>query len=429
MHTSDLIIIGAGPGGYTAADYAVKQGLNVVIIEAGQVGGTCLNAGCIPTKCLAHDAELLRNPLLGERGIDDTNFQRIQDRKNEVVGTLRQGVESILSQRGITLVRGKAEFVEPHVVAVSDEQYTAPNIIISTGSRAKLPPFAIDGMKSAHTKVLTSTELLNIDYVPRRLAIVGAGVVGMEFASAFESFGSHVEVYEFMKECLPMLDRDIAKRLRKSIEKRGVGFHMNYSVQSVDELEADVVLIATGRAANVEGLGLDRIGIACDKRGIVVGDDMQSNVKGVYAIGDVNGRVMLAHAAEWQGRRAINSILGVPDSIKFDIMPSAIFTYPEAACVGPTGDALKAAGTEFNTYKGFYRANGKAIATGETEGMVKVFATNDGIVRGCHAYGAHAADIVQEVASLMNMGVTVARLRDMIHTHPTLGEILIDAVK
>lgn len=226
-----------------------------------------------------------------------------------------------------------------------------------------------------------------------------------------------------------MLDRDIAKRLRKTIEKRGVSFHMNYSVQSVDELDANVVLIATGRAANVEGLGLDRIGIVCDKRGIVVGDDMQTNVKGVYAIGDVNGRAMLAHAAEWQGRRAVNSILGSPDSIRFDIMPSAIFTYPEAACVGLTGDALKTSGTEFATYKGFYRANGKALATEETEGLVKVFAFNDDTVCGCHAYGAHAADIVQEVSSLMNMGVTVAQLRDMIHTHPTLGEILIDAVK
>ncbi len=425
---ADLIIIGAGPGGYATAGYAARNGMSVIVIEKGDVGGTCLNRGCIPTKCLAHDADLLRNPLLTDKENKDVDFQRIQGRKDAVVAQLRQGVETLLSQPGITLVRGEATFIDTHTIAVGSETYTSPNIIIATGSHAKLPPFAVKGMGSAMKKVVTSTELLEIDHVPERLAIVGAGVVGMEFASAFNTFGSHVEVYEFMKECLPMLDRDIAKRLRKTMEKRGITFHMKNSVQSVDELDADVVLIATGRTANTDGLCLDNAGIIYNNKGISVDDNMQTNVKGVYAIGDINGRAMLAHAAEWQGRRAVNHIMHKDDNIRLDIMPSAIFTYPEAACVGPTDETLKEQDVEFKTLKGFYRANGKALSIGETEGMVKVYAGSDGRIIGCHAYGAHAADIVQEVAALMNMDATTERLADIVHIHPTLAEVLSSAV-
>lgn len=425
---TDLIIIGAGPGGYATAGYAARNGMSAVVIEKDEVGGTCLNRGCIPTKCLAHDADLLRNPLIQDHEHQYVDFKRIQERKDTVVSQLRQGVETLLSQPGITLVRGEATFTDAHTIAVGTETYTAKNIIIATGSHAKLPPFAVEGMNSGTNKVVTSTELLEIDHVPERLAIVGAGVVGMEFASAFNTFGSHVEVYEFMKECLPMLDRDIAKRVRKTMEKRGITFHMKYSVQSVDELDADVVLVATGREANTDGLGLGTVGIAYNNKGITVDDNMQTNVEGVYAIGDVNGRTMLAHAAEWQGRRAVNHILHRNDNIRLDIMPSAIFTYPEAACVGPAEDALKEQGVEFKTHKGFYRANGKALAIGETEGLVKVYSDSNGRIIGCHAYGAHAADIVQEVAALMNMNATTEQLADIIHIHPTLAEVLSSAV-
>lgn len=212
------------------------------------------------------------------------------------------------------------------------------------------------------------------------------------------------------------------------MEKRGIVFHMKYSVQSVDELNADVVLIATGRGANVDGLDLDKAGIAYDRKGISVDDNMKTNVDGVYAIGDVNGRMMLAHAAEWQGRRAVNAILGIRDDIRLDIVPSAIFTYPEAAAVGPTEEKLKEENISYKVMKGFYRANGRALAIDETDGMLKLITDNDGRIIACHVYGAHAAEIVQEVAVLMNYGVTVDRLRDIIHIHPTLGEILIDAV-
>lgn len=425
MKSIDLIIIGAGPGGYDTAVYAAEHGLNTVIVESAEVGGTCLNHGCIPTKCFVHDADLIRNSISTCNGKCVVDFSQIQARKDTVVRQLRQGIETLLSRPGITLVRGKARFLDAHTISINDEEYSAKNIIIATGSHSKLPQFAVEGMKSAKTKVVTSTELLNIDYVPERLAIVGAGVIGMEFASVFNAFGSHVEVYEFLKECLPTLDKDIAKRLRKTLEKRGISFHMKYSVKDVDELNADTVLIATGRAANTDGMDLDNAGIAYDKRGIMVDGNMETNVKGVYAVGDVNGRTMLAHAAKWQGRRAVNHILGLEDRIRLDIIPSAIFTYPEAAGVGPTEEALKESNVEYTVTKNFFRANGKALAIGETEGMLKLIADKNGKILSCHMYGPHSADIVQEVSALMNTDITIDRLNDIIHIHPTLEEILV----
>ena len=317
MTTTDLIIIGAGPGGYHTAGYAAKHGLQVVIIEKGELGGTCLNVGCIPTKSFAHDADLYRNPLVpkSENGID---FKPILERKNQVVAQLVSGIATLLSQPGITLVKGEAHFVDAHTVEVGGEQYTAKNILIATGSQSKILPFMHDNPHIG-SNVMTSTELLNIDFVPRRLCIIGAGVIGMEFASAFQTFGSEVTVVEFLKECLPPIDADIAKRMRKALEKRGIKFYMQSGVQDIRtipgaegrdtavvtferkgqrvDLEADVVLVATGRGAYMDHLNLEAAGVAYDRKGITVDDNMQTNVPGVYAIGDVNGRIQLAHAA------------------------------------------------------------------------------------------------------------------------------------
>ena len=261
----------------------------------------------------------------------------------------------------------------------------------------------------------------------------------MEFASILNSFGCEVSVVEFLKECLPALDGDIAKRLRKCLEKRGVAFYMQSGLKSAangkvvfekkgkeTELETEKVLLAVGRKPNVEGLGLDEVGIEYDKKGITVNDMMQTSVPGVYAIGDVNGRQMLAHAAEMQGKRAVNSILGLQDDIRFEIMPAAIFTNPEAACVGKTEEQLKAEGVEYICQKHYYRANGKALAMNETEGMLKLLADKKGLIIGCHVYGAHAADLVQEVSVLMCRNTTLQQLHDMTHIHPTLSEIIVE---
>ena len=411
---ADLIIIGAGPGGYRAAEFAAKQGLKVIIFEDAEVGGTCLNVGCIPTKTYVHAK----------------TFEEARERMAQVVPQLRAGVEAILSHPNITLVRKKAVFGK---TAIFGE---AP-VIIATGSETKWLP--IEGVKT-DSRVVDSTGLLHLDTLPKRLAIIGAGVIGMEFASVFDRFGSEVTVIEYLKECLPALDSDIAKRLRKYLEKRGITFRMKTALENLADIDADVILMATGRKPRTEGLGLEQLGITLAPNGAIpVDDDFrvisslplekpgegdQRSGMGMYAIGDVNGRQMLAHAAEMQAVHAVNQILGKSDGIRFDIMPAAIFTEPEAACVGPTEDQLKAAGIPYIVKKSFWRANGKALAMGETEGMLKLFASPEGLILGCHAYGAHASDIIQEVSVLMCKHTTLAELADMVQIHPTLSEIL-----
>ena len=403
MNKTDLIIIGAGPGGYRAAEYAAKNGLKVVIFEGSEVGGTCLNVGCIPTKTYVHSA----------------TFAEARERMAQVVPQLRAGVEGILSHPNITLVREKGVFADAHTVG----DYTADNIIIATGSETKWLP--IKGCDDP--RVVDSTGLLNLDTLPKRLCIIGAGVIGMEFASVFHRFGSEVTVIEYLKECLPALDSDIAKRLRKLLEKRGITFKMKTAVENVADIDADVILMATGRKPRVQK-DFANAGIEFDERkGVVVDDNFKTTVNGIYAIGDVNGKQMLAHAAELQAIRAVNHIIGKKDGIDFSIMPAAIFTEPEAACVGPTEDQLKAVGSTYVCKKAFWRANGKALAMNESEGMLKLFVSPDDLIMGCHAYGAHAADIVQEVSVLMCKQTTLHELADMVHIHPTLSEILKNA--
>ena len=338
-----------------------------------------------------------------------------------MVPQLRAGVEGILSHPNITLVRERGAFVDAHIVG----EYTAPNIIIATGSETKWLP--IPGKDDP--RVVDSTGLLNLETFPQRLAIIGAGVIGMEFASVFNRFGSEVTVIEYLKECLPALDSDIAKRLRKYLEKRGITFKMKTAVENIADIDADVILMATGRKPRIQP-DFAKAGFEYDERlGITVDNHFETTVKGIYAIGDANGRQMLAHAAEMQAIRAVNHILGKTDNICFDIMPAAIFTEPEAACVGPTEDQLKAQGVTYVCKKAFWRANGKALAMGETEGMLKLFCDANGVILGCHAYGAHSADIVQEVSVLMCKHTTIDELADMVHIHPTLSEILKSAAE
>jgi dihydrolipoamide dehydrogenase len=408
MKECDLIVIGAGPGGYRAAEYAAKQGLQVVIVEEGEVGGTCLNVGCIPTKTYVHSA----------------TFAEARERMTTVIPQLRAGVEGILSHPNITLLRGRASFVSPSECSVCGDIISAKNIVIATGSETKWLP--IKGLDDP--RVVDSTGLLQLETLPKKLCIIGAGVIGMEFASIFNRFGSEVTVIEYLKECLPALDSDIAKRLRKQLEKKGVTFKMKTAVENVADLDADVILMATGRKPRVQA-DFANAGVEYDERkGIAVDENFKTTVNGIYAIGDVNGRQMLAHAAEMQAVHVVNHILGKSDAIRFDIMPAAIFTDPEAACVGPTEDQLKELGVAYECRKSFWRANGKALAMDETEGMLKLFSAADGRLLGCHAFGAHAADIVQEVSVLMCRDTTIGQLRDMVHIHPTLGEILLSAV-
>ena len=466
-----IIIIGAGPGGYETALVAAKRGVEVVLIEAGPVGGTCLNEGCIPTKAFCKNAEVLDGlreaEAFGVTGLSyGFDFKAVAARKNAVVEQLRGGVEGLLGHKNITLVRGKASFKDAHTVTVipgfssvipsdaeeSPQEYTADYIIIATGSvSASLPIPGAD-----LPGILTSRGILDIEEVPQRLCVIGGGVIGLEFASIFRSFGSEVTVVEYCKDILPRFDTDLAKRLKQSLGKRGIEINTQAQVTSITEnsgeytvtftrkgkeetVVADKVLMAVGRKANVASLNLADAGIEFTSRGIVVNDVMQTNVPHIYAVGDINGKMMLAHAATFQGLVALDHIMGVENEIDLSMMPAAVFTSPEAASVGKTEDECKEAGIPVKCLKSFFRANGKAVTMGETDGFCKIVVAAEpkegaespyepGRVLGCHLYGPHASDIVQEACSMITRKATLKEFQDVIHTHPTLTEVLQSAL-
>jgi dihydrolipoamide dehydrogenase len=452
-----IIIIGAGPGGYETALLAARRNLEVVLIESGPVGGTCLNEGCIPTKAFCKNAEVLDGlreaEEFGVTGLSyGFDFKKVVERKNAVVYQLRGGVEGLLGHKNITLVRGKASFKDQHTVVVDDKEYSADYVIIATGSvSASLP---IDGADLPG--VITSKEILDVDEVPQRLCVIGGGVIGLEFASIFRSFGSEVTVLEYCKDILPRFDTDLAKRLKQSLSKRGIEINTQAQVTGISEnsgeytvsfirkgkeesVVSDKVLMAVGRRANIGSLNLSDAGVEFTPRGVLVNNVMQTNVPHIYAIGDINGQMMLAHAATFQGIVALDHIMGIENEIDLSVMPAAVFTSPEAASVGLTEDECKEKDIPVKCFKSFFRANGKAVTMGETDGFCKVVVAAEpkegaespyepGRVLGCHMYGPHSSDIIQEACALISRKVTVSEFHDIIHTHPTLTEVLQSAI-
>ena len=428
-----LLIIGAGPGGYETAVEAVKRGMEVTLITEGPLGGTCLNEGCIPTKTFCHYAELIeQNRKAGlEVNID---FRNIAERKDAVIGQLRGGIESLL--KGVNVVYGKASFKDAHTVTAGGQDYEADRIIIATGSQSAILP--IPGADTA----MTSREILALREVPSSICVIGGGVIGLEFASLFRSFGSEVTVLEYCKALLPRFDTDIAKRLKQALGKRGIRIETQAQVTAIDggtvryikkdtecEVQSDAVLMAVGRRANIEGLNLEAAGIEYDRRGIKVDAGFRTSAADIYAVGDVTGGIMLAHVATYQGLRALNDIEGKQDSIRFDVVPAAVFTIPEVAVVGMTEDECKEQGIAIRCLKSFYRANGKAVSMDEAEGYCKVIASaEDGRILGCHIMGAHSSDMIHEVAVMMNMNASLSDVRNIIHAHPTLSEVLQAAI-
>lgn len=445
---TDLIIIGAGPGGYETALLAAERGKKVVLINGGQLGGTCLNAGCIPTKCMVKDASVV-NTLknAGEFAADnvkfDFDFNKVVLRRREVVSQLRSGVETLLTKAGVTIVEGIARFKDPFTVTVGDDEYNAGHIIIATGSESKSLP--VPGADAEW--VLDSTAILNLEYVPESLVIVGGGVIGLEFASVFNAFGSEVTVIEFMKNIAPTFDSDISKRLKQSLSKRGVKiltgaavkrFEQNdeykpvttYELKGKEEgIVSTDVLMAVGRRPNVDGLNLEAAGVNYSPRGIEVDDNMQTNVSHIYAIGDVNARMMLAHVATFQGKRALNHIDGVVDDIRFDVVPAALFTDPECAMAGMTEEQCKEKGIPVRIGKSFYRANGKALAMGESDGLCKlIFNADTEELIGAHIMGAEAAILAQQCCDFITARRTSKEISQTIFGHPTLSEIILAAL-
>jgi dihydrolipoamide dehydrogenase len=458
----ELIVIGAGPAGYPAAAIGVKQGLKTLLIEARELGGTCLNRGCIPTKSFCRSAEsaleIGRSAEFGVNVADSAisvDIKRVVERKNEIVAQLREAVTAVVS--GADIKQGKARFISNDTVEVEGEQFTAPKIVIATGSTPAILP--IPGAELC----LTSNEILDTENIPQSMAIIGGGVIGLEFASIFSAFGCEVTVVEFCKEILPGFDRDIAKRLRTALTKRGVKFLVGAGAEAVEkdaesgflkvkynqknrpgELVAEQVLMAVGRRAVVPE-GAAEIGIEVGRKGIVVDENFMTSVAGIYAIGDCNGLCQLAHAATAQARR----MMGLANDLS--PIPAAVFTVPEVAASGLTEEQAEQQNLSFRVVKLPIRSNGKALTLGETEGLVKMVisvpetasenaansasengeksAANKPKILGCHILGPHASDLIMEASLAISAGLSVDAIQQAIHPHPTLSELLPSALK
>ena len=419
---TDLIIIGAGPGGYETAVEAAKRGMTVTLINDGPLGGVCLNEGCIPTKTFCHYA-------------GKEEFAAVAASKEAVVNQLRNGVAYLLKNPNITIIEGKASFKDAKTIVVNGEEYTAKDIIIATGSKPAI--LSIPGADSEI--VLTSTDVLNLKELPESICVIGGGVIGLEMASYLHRFGVEVTVLEFAPQVLPNFDAEISKRLKILLTKQGIKIETDAQVTAIDDegfvtykkkdqeynVECDKVLMAVGRTPNTADLNLEAAGIAYNRKGIEVDDNMQTSVPHIYAIGDVNGKMMLAHVATFQGTRALNNIQGKNDKIKFNLVPSAVFTIPEVASVGLTEAQCDDEELDYKSVKVPFGTVGKAVAMGETDGFCRLIIDNETrTILGCHIMGAHASDLIQEVVTMMNLGVTIDDAKDIIHAHPTLNEII-----
>lgn len=443
----EVAVIGAGPGGYETAIKAAQMGKKTCIIESTYFGGTCLNVGCIPTKALIRTAELYSEIKEADHfaieGVDlskvSVNMKKLQQRKNTVVKTLVGGVKGLLRGNKVTVIEGKASFVDAHTLAVGDKKVTAQSVIIATGSSVFMPPFIAQEGKN---NILTSTEALDLDHVPGTVAVIGGGVIGVEFAFLLGKLGSKVTVLELMDHILPMVDEEVSGLAQKRMAKDGVTFQLGAKVSKVKdnvvyyeaegkqcEVKADAILMAVGRTPNTEGLNAEGIGIEFDRKAIKVDEFMRTNIPGVYAIGDVNGKVMLAHTASHEGMVAVAHICGHEEEMNYERIPSCIYLSPEIACIGLTekqarekyGDGIKIG--RFNMM-----ANGKSLIAGDTDGMFKTIVEGEtGEILGVHLYGQHVTDMIGEISVAMTAEATAEEVIHSIHPHPTVNEAMGEA--
>lgn len=447
-----ITILGAGPGGYVAAIRAAQLGAEVTVIEDTEVGGTCLNRGCIPTKTLIASAEVLHKTRNAEdfglelNGTVSPNIQKIMERKRKVVDTQVKGIRGLFKSWGVKLLEGRGVILDPKKIKVtlkdgSTEEVETDKIIIATGSSpAQIPVFPFDG-----TRILSSDHAINLDTIPKSLIIVGAGVIGCEFAFIYKEFGSEITMVEMMPRAVSTEDEEISALLEREIKKKKIKLMTNIGVQKVDvkedgvtatlsdgkTIEAEKVLVSIGRAVNSKNIGLENIGVNTGKRGeVIVDNKMQTNVEGVYAIGDVVGGIMLAHLASKQGLIAAENATGGDATIKYDVIPAAIFTSPEIASVGLREHQVKEKGIKYKVGRFQFRALGKAHAMGEISGMFKII-SEEGTdkILGAHIIGPHASDLIHEIAVAMDGGLTVNDIAHTIHAHPTLAEGVMEAAE
>lgn len=450
METHDLIVIGGGPGGYTAAIRAAQLGLDVACIEKEKaLGGTCLRIGCIPSKALLESSELYEKTRNGleRHGIVASgvslDLARMLRRKNQVVASLTQGVASLLRKNKIRRYLGHARFVSGSALTVENanraQRVQAKHIIIATGSKASsLPGIDLDA-----DRIGTSTEALSYSRVPNRLAVIGAGYIGLEMGSVWRRLGSKVVVLEYLDRILPGMDSEIAESARKAFSRQGVEFRLGSRVSGVraegqhcivecegaEPFACDRVLVSVGRKANTDGLGLDAAGVRLDAKGrIAVDDRFQTSAAGIYAIGDVIRGPMLAHKAEEEGVACVERIVTGYGHVNYDAIPGVVYTHPEIASVGKTEEQLLDSGVAFRKGRFPFVANGRAKAMADTEGFVKILADErSDRVLGVHIIGPRAGDLIAEAAVAIEFGASSEDIARSTHAHPTLSEVIKEA--
>jgi dihydrolipoamide dehydrogenase len=448
-----LTIIGAGPGGYVAAIRAAQKGAQVTVIEEAEVGGTCLNWGCIPTKTLIASADLLEQVRkaadfgIAVDGAVRYDLQRVRERKDKVVATQVKGIRALLKSWGVTLIPGRGSLLSEDVVRSvrkdgTTQDIMSDRIIIATGSR----PARLSGFPFDNDKVMTSDDAVQLNSVPRSLLIIGAGVIGCEFAFLYRSLGAEVTLAEMLPRALAAEDEDVSAIIERELKKVKIKLIAGVQAVSVEqtpdgllacrlsngqEVRAEKILVSIGRTLNTEGLRLEDAGLTTGKRGeIPVNDRMETGVPGIYAIGDVTGTLMLAHVASHQGLVAAENALGGDARMDYASVPAGIFTRPEIGSVGLREHQAREKGIPVKTGRFPYRVLGKAHVMGEIAGVVKVIAdAGTDRVLGVHICGAHASDLVHEGALAIRMGATAHQLGSMIHAHPTLAEGLREAAE
>lgn len=450
MKDYDVAIIGSGPGGYIAAEYASKNGLKTLCIESNEFGGVCLNKGCIPTKTLLKSSKLLNQVAnavqFGVDGIDvkniSLNWKKIQNRKSDVVSKLVKGVESILKNAKVDTIKGNAIIKNKNELEVNGKTISFQNLIIATGSSSKkinLPGF--DGAYKAN-KVVTSDELLNINYIPKRFTVIGGGVIGIEFAILFAELGSQVTILQNVDRILEVLDKDVSEEITKLLINKGVRIETNVSISEfkngmvfykknneMHSIKSNIVLSSIGRKPNSEIV--KNIGVDIAENGSIITDEyMKTSIDNIYAIGDCTSKVMLAHSAYKNAIVAINSILNKKTKMDLNKIPSCIYTHPEVACIGKTEEQLIEEKVEYCKVKFPISHIGKALADGETVGFLKLLADkNTAEILGCHIICNNASNLISEIALSMELEATVNTLVETVHPHPSTSEVIWEAAK
>lgn len=447
MKNYDIIVLGGGPGGYVAAIKGAQLGAKVLLIEAHKIGGVCLNYGCIPTKTLLRTANLYKDMMnAAEFGIDiesmesvTINWKNLMKRKEKVVKRLTGGVRQLVKHNGIDYVEGFGTVLDKNTIEVDGTQYKGENLILATGSTTRVPD--IPGLRESFLEghSVDSTGAIALPKRPESLTILGGGVIAVEFATLYNSLGTEVTLLQRSDKVLKFLDKDVQETMQKHLVKEGVKIITGVDIQSIDEnrvhyevdgekkvTESDHVLVSLGREPNLKGL--KNLNLKVGRRGVDVDDHMETSVKGVYAIGDLNGKYMLAHVASAEGIVAAEAIMGSKNTINYNRVPSCIYSFPEVGVVGYTEEQAKEAGYDVDTSTFPLSANGKALAHGEKTGFVKIVLDKTyGEVLGVHIVAAHATDMIAEATASLELEATVHDLAKTVHPHPTLSEVVMEA--